>query len=407
MAEAEKKFEGTSLGDDNGKSVDADVDALIQGALKEIGIDKTAAPQAKEKSLAGTQVNSSTTPPAEKKAPPPQKTPEDQQYDSTFKEYKAGDIASGVVLKVDNSGALVDIGYKSDALLVKNEYSGKLTVGDKIKVMIEKLESKEGYVLVSKNNADDSLKWKIAYDAYRKKSLLEASVVSAVRGGLLVNCNGIRGFIPASQVSKKPGTTLESFVSKNIPVKIIQVNHRQGKIVMSHSQAAGDKEKEDALKMIDHLEMGQIKKGRVSSLKSFGAFVDLGGIEGLVHLSELSWKRVKHPSEVLKVGEEVEVLILGVDKTAKKISLGMKELQPDPWEKAAELYKQDQVVKIKILRFVKFGAFVELEMGVEGLVHVSDLSWTKRISHPKELLKKGEETEAIILNVDEQNRRIA
>lgn len=404
MAE-EKKFEGTILGADAGKSVDADVDALIQGALKELDTTKKEdKPQPTAKTMAGTQIKTSSVP----KQPSPKqekKAPSEQQYDATFKEYKPGDIVSGTVLKIDTSGALVDIGYMSDAMLRKDSFSGQLKVGDKVSVMIEKLESRDGYVIVSKTDADEKLKWDRAFDAYKKRTLLEAAVKSVVKGGLLVECSGIQGFIPASQVAKKAGQELDSFAGKTIPVKIIQINQHQGKIVMSHRQAAGESGHREAQKIFETLETGQIKKGKVSSLKSFGAFIDLGGVEGLVHLSELSWKRVKHPGEVLKVGDEIEVLVLGVDKNNKKISLGMKELQPDPWEKASEKYRPGQIVKVKVLRFVKFGIFVELDEALEGLVHISEIS-PKKFEKMEDVIKIGDIVDAKVLRVLPDQQKI-
>jgi 4-hydroxy-3-methylbut-2-enyl diphosphate reductase len=218
-----------------------------------------------------------------------------------------------------------------------------------------------------------------------------------------VDYNGIRGFIPASQVAKETEESFESFVGKTLPIKIIEINRRQGKIVLSHKIAAGEKNRMDPSKILDELEVGQVRKGTVTSLKKFGAFVDIGGIEGLIHLTELSWKRVNHPSDVLKVGQELEVFVLGVDKENKKVALGLKELQPDPWVTAAELYKPGQIVKVKIARFVKFGAFVELEGNLEGLIHISELS-DQHIMKPEEAVSIGDIVDVKVLKVipDEQ-----
>lgn len=398
--EQEKKLEGTGLSADAGKTVEQDVDALIQGALKELDTKKKDAPK---KTFEGTELHIETKKKTAPPTPPPKE--EDKQYNATFKEYKAGDIVLGTVQKVDNSGILLDIGYMSDALVQKGEYSGEPKVGDKIKILIEKLESKEGYVLASKNKADEVLRWDEAFAAFNKRQLLEAKVIKAVRGGLFVGWKGINAFIPASQITKKPEETLESFAGKTISVKIIQINRRQGKIVMSNLQAQGEKTKQDAEKIFDTLEVGQVVKGKVSNLKTFGAFVNLGGVEGLVHLSELSWKRVKHPSELLKSGEEVEVLVLGVDKVNKKIALGYKQLQPDPWEKAAELYKIGQVIKVKVLRYVKFGIFVELDESLEGLVHISEIA-AERFDKIEEAIKIGDVVEAKILRVIPEEQKI-
>lgn len=334
-------------------------------------------------------------------------------YEATFKEYKVGDIVKGKVLKVDPSGVLVDINYKSDGLIPTEELSDRsigspeevVKVGDVISVYIDNLENKEGYVLLSKQRADYERKWKFAMDAYHNRTLLEGKVLQALKGGLVVDCGGIRGFVPASQVTKTNEESLDSFVGKVISLKVIEVNRRQGKVVLSNKMGAGEKERADTDKLLNELEVGQIRRGKVKNLKPFGAFVDLGGLEGLIHLSEISWKRVKHPSEVLKTGDEIDVFVLGVDRVNKKVSLGLKELQPDPWVSAAEIYKPKQIVKAKILRFAKFGAFAELEHGLEGLIHISELS-THPVQNPGDAVKIGDVVDVKILRVLPEEQRI-
>jgi 4-hydroxy-3-methylbut-2-enyl diphosphate reductase len=354
--------------------------------------------------------------PALKEKPPakgPELSPTASGYEATFKEYKAGDIVQGKVLKVDQSGVLVDINYKADGLILTEELSDRsvgspeevVKVGDIISVSIENLENKEGYVVLSKKNADYERKWKFAMEAYRSRALLDGKVLQSLKGGLVVDCEGIRGFVPASHVTKTAEETLDSFVGRAIKVKVIEVNPRQGKIVLSNRMSTGDKDRADADKVLGELEVGQIRHGTVKNLKPFGAFVDLGGIEGLIHLSELSWKRVKHPSEVLKSGDPIDVFVLGVDRTNKKVSLGLKELQPDPWVSAAELYKPGQIVKAKILRFAKFGAFAELEHGLEGLIHISELS-TRPVETPGDAVKIGDVVDVKILRVLPAEQRI-
>lgn len=341
---------------------------------------------------------------------PVKEVPQASSYEATFKEYKIGDIVKGKVLKVDPSGILVDINYKADGLILPEEISDRasaehLKVGEIIKVLIENLENKEGYVVLSKRKADFEIKWKLAQDAFRDQTILSGLVIQVLRGGLVVDCDGLRGFIPASQVNKPPEVTLESFANQTIPVKVIEVNSRQGKIVLSHKQAAGQKGKLDTNKLFAELEVGQVRRGKVGNLKPFGAFVDLGGVEGLIHLTELSWKRVKHPSEVVKTGQEIDVFVLGVDKIGKKVSLGLKELQPDPWANATQLYKPGQVVKAKILRFAKFGAFAELEQGLEGLIHISEMS-KEPLEKPEDAVKIGDVVEVKVLRVLPDEQRI-
>jgi len=420
-----EEFKGTFIEKGKGDIEFSEVEELIRQTLEDSKKLEKPRP-AEELKKEDFKATTFTPPPAPKPAAPPEKAvpagrqekekeqaPAPSGYEATFKEYKAGDIVKGKVIKVDPSGVLVDIKYKADGLILPEELAEKtpaspsevLKVGDIISVYIENLENKEGYVVLSKKHADYEVKWKIANDAYRNRSILSGKVIQALRGGLVVDCEGIRGFIPASQVNKKAEETLESFMGKVLPVKAIEVNRRQGKIVLSNKMAAGEKEKLDTQKIIDELEAGVVRRGRVVSLKSFGAFVDLGGIEGLIHLSELSWKRVKHPSELLKVGEEIDVFVLGVDKINKKVSLGLKELQPDPWANATDLYKPGQIVKATVLRFAKFGAFAELEHGLEGLIHISEIS-REPIITPEEGVKIGDVVEVKILRVIPEEQKI-
>jgi len=408
-------YQGTFIEKGKGETEFLEVEELIKETLEESKrLEKpSVSPQKEEIKKEEFKATTLSTPTPSPAAEPTKKEVSSSGYEETFKEYQAGDIVKGTVIKIDPSGVLVDIKYKADGLIPPEELSEKpfsspnevVKVGEVIDVYIENLENKEGYVLLSKKRADYEKKWQLAYDAFRNKKLLEGKVLQALRGGLVVDCDGIRGFIPASQVAKRPEISLESFVGQTLPVKVIEVNRRQGKIVLSHKLGAGEKEKFAAEKLLDELEVGQIRKGKVVSLKSFGAFVDLGGIEGLIHLTELSWKRVKHPSEVLRLGDEIDVFVLGVDKINKKVALGLKELQPDPWVTAAEIYKPGQIVKAKILRFAKFGAFAELEHGLEGLIHISEIS-KDPVSKPEDAVKIGDVVEVKILRVIPEEQKI-
>ena len=419
IAMAEEEFKGTGIEREKREEEFFEVEELIKETLEESKLsEKKEAPpippkeEVKKEEFKATKI---TLPAKEKPAPapPPKPKAEAPTYEATFKEYKAGDIVKGTVLKIDPSGVLVDIKYKADGLILPEELSDKsfgspeeiVKVGEAIDVYIENLENKEGYVVLSKKRADYEKRWRTAYDAYKNKKILEGKVIQALKGGLVLDCEGIRGFIPASQVLKKAEESLESFKDKILPVKVIEINRRQGKIVLSHKLAAGEKEKYKAVKLLDQLEVGQIRHGIVSSIKSFGAFVDIGGIEGLIHLSELSWKRVKHPSEVLKLGQEIDVFVLGVDKISKKVALGLKELQPDPWVNAADYFKPGQIVKAKIMRFAKFGAFAELEHGLEGLIHISEIS-KEPVQKPEDAAKVGDVVEVKVLRVLPEEQKI-
>ena len=414
-----EEFKGTSLGGFKEKSGE-DIEALIKETLEE-NKRSAEAPKKEEKAsgFKATPINIEPRPVPKPVAPkqagpaPQEGQAEEAGYEATFRSYKPGDIVKGTVVKVDPSGVLVDINYKSDGFIPPAELSDRsfnnindmIKVGDKIDVLIEKLEDKEGYIVLSKRKADYEKKWRMAYDAYKSRKAIEAKVSSAVKGGLVVDYNGIRGFIPASQVAKETEEPIESFVGKTIPIKIIEINRRQGKIVMSHKMAAGEKIKADTSRIFDELEVGQVRHGTVTSIKNFGAFVDIGGVEGLIHLTELSWKRVNHPSDLLKAGQELDVFVLGVDKESRKVALGLKELQPDPWVGAAELYKPGQIVKAKIARFVKFGAFAELEGNLEGLIHISEIS-DKPITRPEDVIAVGDVVDVKVLKVIPEEQKI-
>ncbi|MBN2058502.1 MAG: 30S ribosomal protein S1 [Candidatus Saganbacteria bacterium] len=423
-----EEYLGTSIEKGKGSDEFMEVEALIQETLAETKRQakavETAPPVAeakpepapkKEASMKATTMEPKSKPkpaaPADKaETPPAQPT----TYESTFKEYKPGDIVKGTVMKVEPGAVLVDIKYKADGIILPEELSDRssnspeeiVKVGDVINVFIENLENKEGYVVLSKTRADHEKRWHVAFDAKKNRTLLEGKVVQVVKGGLVVECDGVRGFVPASQVMKRGQESLDAFKDQTIPVKVIEVNRRQGKIIMSHRLGAGEKVKQESSKIFDEIEVGQTRKGTVSSLKNFGAFVNLGGVEGLIHLSELSWKRVKHPSEVLKVGQELDVFVLGVDRVNKKIALGLKELQPDPWERATQLFKPGQVIKVKVLRFCKFGAFADLGNDLEGLIHISEMS-KEPIEKPEDAgVKIGDEVEVKVLRVLPEEQKI-
>ncbi|HTY13817.1 MAG TPA: S1 RNA-binding domain-containing protein [Candidatus Omnitrophota bacterium] len=410
---SEEAFEATKIESTKGKSESSEVDALIAGALAELG----SKPKEEEKTgkelkatpipISAVRVKPEPKPAAE--APikePPVIEKKEPSLEDELKRFSTGALIVGTIVKIDPSGALVDIGYKSDGFIAPQELGTGLKIGDKVEAVIEKLESKEGYVLLSKEKADYEIRWKSAQEALKSKKVMQAKVINAVNGGLVAECEGIRGFIPASQVNRSsPDLQLKDFVGKTLPVKVIEANRRQGKIILSHKLGSIESDRMQASKIFDELEVGQVRHGKVTSLKSFGAFVDINGVEGLIHLTELSWKRVKHPSEVLKSGQEIDVFILGVDKVNRKLSLGLKELQPDPWAQVSAKYRVGQVVKVKILRLVKFGAFAEIEEGLEGLIHISELS-SNKVNSPEEAVKPGDMVEAKILRILPEEQRI-
>jgi 4-hydroxy-3-methylbut-2-enyl diphosphate reductase len=330
----------------------------------------------------------------------------EQIYAETLKDYKEGDIIKGKVVSTGRN-IMVDIDYKSEGIIEPDQitHGDKLEKGDEIDVYIIKLENKEGHPILSKRLADIEMAWRSAYEQYKKKENVTVKVVSVVRGGLVVDYNGLRGFIPASQVQTGPEEEIDNKVDQELPVRIIEVDRRRKKVVFSHRLGAQVQNKEAAAKIWEEIEAGQVKQGVVSSVKSFGVFVDIGGVEGLVHVSELSWKRINNPGSMLKIGDKVDVFVLGVDRDKKKISLGMKQLQPDPWVNVEQNYKPGQLVTGTVSRVVGFGAFVELNDGLEGLIHISELS-DERVEKAEDIVKPGQKIQVRILRVDAANQRI-
>ncbi|MCX5749484.1 MAG: S1 RNA-binding domain-containing protein [Candidatus Saganbacteria bacterium] len=421
-------LEGTSIGSLSSREGLNELDALIAETLSESKTKERPASAQKESAFAATPF---TIKPA---APKPELQPKEEQtvmkpsqepaaavkeikaapqaettkdrYDKTFKTYNSGDIVKGTVVKIDPTGILVDINYKSDGLIPSHEIGDRaLNVGDKIDVLIDAVSTKEGHVLLSLKKAEIEGKWRALYDSFRFKTALEVKVTSAVGGGLVVDFSGIRGFVPASQVFKGPDTPLSDFVGKIIPVKVLEIDRRCSKIIMSHRLGNQERQKVDREKLFDQIEIGQVLKGTVSNIKKFGAFVNINGIEGLVHINDLSWKRIDDPSKVLSPGQEIEVFVIGVDRQYKKLSLGLKQLQPDPWANAADKYRPGQLIEVKVLRFAKFGAFVEIEEGIEGLIHNTELT-SKNVQNPQETVKTGDIVKAKVLRISPDEQKI-
>ena len=323
--------------------------------------------------------------------------------------YEEGDVIIGSVRSIEKRGALVDFKYKSDGFIANSELGldeenkpEVLEAGQEVRVYIEKLETKEGYAILSRRKAQLEESLNELIQASKDRDTVLVKVQSKVQGGLVASYKNIRGFIPASQVIK--GTdNLEDFVGQNLEAAVLQVDDKRRKVIFSHKAALRAKSKRDNKQLLDELEVGEIREGVVTSIKDFGVFVDLGGVEGLVHISELSWSRVSHPSEFVNAGDKIKVFVLGVDKETRKISLGLKQLEPDPWVEIAENFSVGQIIKGTITRITTFGAFVALSNNIEGLIHISELSYD-HVEKVEDVVKVGDEVEAKIIKliVDEQ-----
>ncbi len=323
-----------------------------------------------------------------------------------------GDITTGKVLRVDPEWVIIDIGYKSEGIAPLAEFKGpdgevKVKPGDEVEVIVENLRTADGMVRVSYKKLQRRRAWEKISQAQREGTPLEAYVLERIKGGFAVDIEGIRAFLPFSQAFLKPPKNPEEIIGTTLKVEIVNADRKKGNIVVSHKNYL-EKEIEAKKKaLLESLEEGQVLEGTVKSITDYGVFVDLGGVDGLLHVSDISWGRVKHPSNYFKVGDKIKVKVIKYDRDKEKIALGVKQLTPDPWETAKEKYPEGKKVEGRVVSLTNFGAFVELEPGVEGLIHVSELSWTKRIKHPRDMLSIGDKVEVVVLGVDEENRRIS
>jgi small subunit ribosomal protein S1 len=328
-------------------------------------------------------------------------------------EVKEGDIVRGTVIAVTKDFAIIDIGYKSEGQVPIDEFRGadgtvEVKAGDEVDVLLEDRENDAGMIVLSKEKADRLKVWDEISAACERDELIEGTISQRVKGGLSVTIRGgVKAFLPGSQVDLRPVRNLDAFIGQNFQFKVIKFNKKRGNIVLSR-RVLLEKERA-ALKesTLERLKEDQIVEGIVKNLTEYGAFIDLGGIDGLLHITDMSWGRVNHPSELFAVGDHVRVKVLKFNAETERVSLGLKQITEDPWSKVAERYVPGTVVRGKVVSLKDYGAFIELEEGIEGLVHVSEMSWTRRVKHPSKMVNAGEEVDAVVLDVDVANNRIS
>jgi len=332
------------------------------------------------------------------------------EHDTGKSDFVEGEVVKGTVLKVTGSSVVIDVGFKSEGVVALDEFKdgeGQISVapGDEIDVLLVSIEN-DGSIVLSREKAERMKIWDSIEEAHEEQTILKGKVLERIKGGLAVDI-GVRAFLPGSQVDMHPVRNLDSFKGEEIEVRVIKVNKRRGNIVLSRKSVLEEeyyKQKEETLR---NLEEGSVVKGVIKNITDYGAFVDLGGIDGLLHITDLSWGRVNHPSDMFKVGDEIEVKILKFDRLEEKVSLGYKQLSGDPWLTADERYERNSRVNAKVVSVTDYGAFVELEAGVEGLIHISEMSWNRRLKHPSRIVEVGDEVEVEVLDVDAENRRIS
>jgi small subunit ribosomal protein S1 len=334
-------------------------------------------------------------------------------YDATIKPFEEGDVVSGEVVRIDKDEVLVDIGYKSEGVIPSNELSirrsvdpgDEVSLGEQVDALVLTKEDQEGRLLLSKKRARFEKAWRKIEQAAETGEAIEGTVIEVVKGGLILDL-GVRGFLPASLVDIRRVHNLDEFRGQTLEARVIELNRSRNNVVLSRRAVLEEERKEVREQILGRLQPGQVVEGKISNIVDFGAFVDLDGIDGLIHISELSWSHVNHPSEVLSVGETVRVKVLDIDRDRQRISLGLKQTQEDPWTRVMNEYKQGDAFEGKVTKVVAFGAFVEIVPGVEGLVHISELA-DHHVENPGEVVQPGQEVWVRVLEIDESRRRIS
>ena len=319
-----------------------------------------------------------------------------------------GSIVKGTIIEVGTKDVLVDIGYKSEGVISGGEFEDLKTVkvGDVIDVLIEKLEDKEGMVVLSKEKAEFKQNWERILTICNEVGTIAGKVKAIVKGGLIVNI-GVEAFLPASQIDVLTPKNLTQYVGNVYQFKVVKINQERQNIVLSRRELIEQERTERRQKLLAEMTPGDIRKGTVKNITDFGAFIDLNGIDGLLHITDMSWSRVGHPSEILKVGQDIDVVVLDINKEKERVSLGLKQKLANPWDTIEQKYPVGVKVKGRVVNLVPYGAFVELEPGVEGLVHVTELSWTKRVAKPSDMLKPDQEIEAVVLGINREEQKIS
>jgi len=327
---------------------------------------------------------------------------------SSFDKLKEGSIVSGTITEIRQNEVVVDIGGKSEGLIPAHEFIdiGELQIGSQIEVLLEKLEDKTGNPVVSFDKAEQKKNWENILTTFPEGSVATGRVKAKVKGGLIISV-GVDAFMPASHIDVQPPKNLDQYVGQTYDFKVLKINPERKNIVLSRRELIEEQRAEKRRTLLDSIEPGQVRKGIVKNITDFGAFIDLDGMDGLLHITDMSWGRISHPSEMLKQGEEIEVMIIEVNRDKERVSLGLKQTTKNPWDEIDRKYPVGAKIAGKVVNLVPYGAFVELEPGVEGLVHITEMSWTKRITKPSELLKVGDEVEAVVLGIQKDEQKIS
>jgi len=330
-------------------------------------------------------------------------------YSESFYDIKEGEIITGKIVGIFGDNIVIDVGFKSDGTISKQEFNAteEIKIGNPVDIVIESVEDEDGNLVLSKKRADFLKVWDRILKAHDNDEIIPGKILKRIKGGMVVDLNGIEAFLPGSQIDIRPVRDFDAFVGQTMDFKIVKVNIPTENIVVSHKVLIEETIADQRKEILDSLEKGQILEGIVKAITDFGVFVDLGGVDGLVHITDLSWGRINHPSEIVKLDEKIKVVVTDFDKEKKRISLSLKQLQPHPWEKIDENYKVGDKVSGRVVSLTDYGAFIEIEKGIEGLIHISEMSWTQHISHPSQFVSMGQIVEAVILSLDKDDKKIS
>ncbi len=332
-----------------------------------------------------------------------------KQYLETISDISANTVITGRVIGMNEKEVLVDIGFKSEGLITRDEFAdNKLPeIGEKINVYLEKLEDRKGNTILSKIKADFMHRWAELHEIYEKGEILKGTIIRRIKGGMVVDVGVVQAFLPGSQIDVRPIKDFDQFVDQEMDFQIVKINEARKNVVISHKILMEETMKEQRAELFSNIQVGEILEGRVKNITDFGVFIDLGGVDGLLHITDLSWGRVNHPSEIVKMDETITVKVIDFDEEKKRVSLGLKQLSSHPWEDIEEKYAVGTIIKGKVVSMTNYGVFLELEPGVEGLIHVSEMSWTRHVKNPSELYSMGDELEAQVLSIDREERKIS
>lgn len=333
----------------------------------------------------------------------------EEQYAGTFNQINQGEIVEGIVVSINNKDVVLNIGFKSDGLVALSEFRDlpDLQVGDKVDVFVESQEDANGQLVLSRKRAKTQRSWEEINEALEHDKIIDGYVKSRTKGGLIVDIKGVEAFLPGSQIDIKPIRDYDIYVGKTMEFKVVKINHEFKNVVVSHKVLIEDDLENQKSEIVSKLEKGQVLEGTVKNITDFGVFIDLGGVDGLLHITDISWGRIEHPREVLSLDETINVVVLDFDDEKKRIALGLKQLSEHPWESLDENLEIGSKVKGKIVTVADYGAFLEITPGVEGLIHVSEMSWSQNLRSPQEFLKVGDEVEAVVLTLDREERKMS